>query len=165
MRTLISETFLIIVVVVLVAVGLSFARNFIAETIEDIRTALEEKRLNSQIAARLKGVSFADLHSILMDVMLWDAMALLDWLETKSILTDDQKRLQVEECRRTIDERRSHYTNLVRDMEPPEIVKLIQAEVRDRDSPWRRKFLDRLERRLSASQRNGQDVEDGKEKK
>ncbi len=150
MRTLISETFLAIVLVLIVLAGLFFVRNFIAETIDDIRIALEEKRLDRRITAKLKRSSAPVLRSIVMGVMLWDPTAFLDWLQTKSILPDIRKQSQIETCRRTIEERRDHYSTQVRHMEPAELVKLIRGEIRDRDSAWRRRFLERLERHGSA---------------
>jgi len=76
--------------------------------------------------------------------LLEDVVRLQRWLETKSILPEDQKRSQIEECQRTLLSQRSHYSATVNAMNDADVVKLVVKQVAARNVQWRRSLLDQL---------------------
>ncbi len=145
MRTFISEGFIFLVIIAVIFMGAIFAKDSVAATVQEIGTALEERKLNKQLISKLKGVSGESLHGIAIEILLWDVRALRSWLETKTMLPDAKKEQQVEECRRTASERHSHYSEMLRDMSDKQVTALIRKEFGNRDMEWRRRFIEHLD--------------------
>ncbi len=141
MRNLIAEGFIFLVIAALVVMGAVFARDSLSAAVQDIGTALEERKLNKQIMSKLKGLSSEGLHGIAMEILLWDVRALQNWLETKSMLPDGQKQEQIEQCRRNASEQYSHYSAMLKDMADKQVIALIRKEFGNRDMEWKRRFI------------------------
>ncbi len=144
MKTILSEMFLVLTVVVVIALGAGSLKDTIAAEIEEIGIVLEDRRLNKRIMSRLKAAAPGDFRGIVTDVFLTDVLLLTEWLETKSLLSEDQKRRQILECRETLVKKRDHYSTMFRDMSDKQVLKLVRAHILAHDSSWRRRLLTRL---------------------
>ncbi len=97
MKTLISEFAMWLMILVLVVAGVFFVKDSVAATVGDVVAGLEERKLNKQISTRLGSTPPKHLRSLALDILLEDITRLKSWLETKSILPDDQKQKQIRE--------------------------------------------------------------------
>lgn len=145
MKKILTELFLSIVVVVLVMMGIMSLRDSIAAGIEEIGIVWQDRKLTKRIMRKIKGTRSEVLRTRAMDILLMDVSLLTEWLETKSLLTEDQKRHQLLQCHETLLTKRTHYSILFRDMSDKEIMKLVRAHVSEHDSSWRRRLLRRLQ--------------------
>jgi hypothetical protein len=144
MKTLISEFAMWLMVIVLVVAGAFFVKDSIAATVGDVMAGWEERKLNRQIVSKLRILPVQRLRSLALDVLLEDVVRLRTWLQTKSILPENQKQKQIEDCNQTLLSQRAHYTAMLGPMNDTDVVKLLGKQISDRNIEWRRNLLNRL---------------------
>lgn len=145
MKAILSTFFIGIMILVLVFMGAKSLRESIAAEIEEVGIALEDRKLNKRIMSKLKSAASGDFRRIVMDVFLMDVSLLKEWLETKSSLSEEQKRRQIRECKETLENKKNHYSTMFQGMSDEEILKLVKSHISDHDSAWRRRLLSLLE--------------------
>jgi hypothetical protein len=144
MKTLISEFAMWLMILVLVVAGAFFVKDSIAATVGDVVAGMEERKLNKQISSRLESTPPKHLRSLALDILLEDITRLKNWLETKSILPEDQKQKQIRDCHQTLREQHAHYSAMLRGMQDRDIVNLLMKQASEKNYEWRRKLLTHL---------------------
>jgi hypothetical protein len=144
LKQFISEFFIGIAVLAIIAAGLGFGKSAVMTAVDEIESMLEERKVNKGVAAKLAAKSGSDLRRTAVDVLLWDDRAKLDWLENKSILDDEQRARQIEDCRTETYQRGELLLADLSGMTDEQIVKMITSELEDRPLSRRRQILEAL---------------------
>ncbi len=146
MKTLISEIFLVFLVILFAGFGVFYFLTSVTSGFEEVETALEDRKLNKQVFSKLKAATSSQLRSVAMEVLLWDLLAYHDFLQNKSMLPDSQKRAQIEECRRKLSGEHARQFARLQGMTDRQVFKSLKSQILDRNAAWRRNLLSRLER-------------------
>lgn len=129
---------------VLVVAGVFFVKDSISATVGDVVAGMEERKLNKQISSRLENTPSQQLRSLALNIMLEDVTRLKAWLETKSILPDDQKQKQINDCQQTLLKQHAHYSAMLGGMQDRDIIALLMKQASEKNYEWRRKLLTHL---------------------
>lgn len=145
MRNLISEAFIFLALILVLALGALWARSSVKAEVERFKEVLAEKRFFKNLAAALQSKSQGELSTIVMDLLLWDTRSALDWFEHKSILGETEKQRAVLDLRNTMARKQEEVRHLVRSKTNQAMADLILDEVRKKPASWRYEFLTRLD--------------------
>jgi hypothetical protein len=144
MKILISEVFIALLAIALLIGGLALVKNSVIRNVTEVSEYLEDRKSVRQVVAEAKRLAPEGLRDLYIEILLWDTQRLMEWLETKSMLADQEKEAQIERCRSMLSEQHAQATDLVRNMRDEGIIELIKTETRKRDLGWRRDLLTRL---------------------